>query len=104
MKHANKRVKTSSGFIFTDRKIRNSRSTSDCCCYFGFILRKYDINSYQWVLVANAEDGLLLIFFLENAMAVMSHDGQLLLFDFKLPFRNKSNLIKSNLIKKRLIN
>ena len=31
-------VKTSIGFIFTDRKIRNSRSTSGCCCCFGFIL------------------------------------------------------------------
>ena len=28
----------------------------------------------------------------------MGHDGPLLQFDFKLPFQNKSVLIKSNLI------
>ena len=36
-------VKTSSGFIFTDKNMRNSRSTCCCCCSFGFILWKYDI-------------------------------------------------------------
>ena len=47
-------VKTASGFIFMDRKIRNSGSTSGCCCYFEFILWKYDINSYKCILVASA--------------------------------------------------
>ena len=28
-------VKATSGFIFTGRKIRNSRSTIGCCCCFG---------------------------------------------------------------------
>ena len=37
-----------------DKKIRNSRSTSGYCCYFGFTLLKYDINSYQCVLIASA--------------------------------------------------
>ena len=82
-----------------DSKIRNSRPTSDCCCYIGFILWKYDINSYKCVLVAS-EDGLLLIFVLQNAMVVMSHDGPSLPFDFKFPFQNKSILIKLNLINK----
>ena len=31
-------VKTSSGLIFMDKKMRNSRSASCCYCYFGFIL------------------------------------------------------------------
>ena len=31
-------VETSSGFIFTDKNMRNSRSTSCCCCSLGFIL------------------------------------------------------------------
>ena len=31
-------IKTSSGFIFTDKKVGNSRSTSCCGCSFGFIL------------------------------------------------------------------
>ena len=47
-------VKNSSRFIFTGRKIRNSRLTSGCCCYFGFVLWKYHMNSYQCVLVASA--------------------------------------------------
>ena len=61
---------------------------------------KVYINSYQCVLVASVSDRLPLIFVLQNAMAVMSHDGPSLPFDFKLPFGNafKIILIKSNLI------
>ena len=69
-----------------------------CYCYFAFILRKYDLNNYQYVLIANAEDGLPLIFVLQNTMAAMGHDGSSLLLDFKFPFQNKSILIKLNLI------
>ena len=46
-------VKTSSEFNFTDRKIKNSRSTSGCCCCVAFILKNYDIHSYQRVLNAS---------------------------------------------------
>ena len=40
------------------------------------------------------------MFVLQNAMALMDHDGPLLPFDFKFPFENafKSILIKSKLI------
>ena len=69
-----------------------------CYCYFAFILWKYDLNNYQCVLIANAEDGLPLIFVLQNTMAAMGHDGSSLLLDFKFPFQNKSILIKLNLI------
>ena len=69
-----------------------------CCCYFGFILWKYDLNNYQCVLIANAEDGLPLIFVLQNTMAAMGHDGSSLPLDFKFSFQNKSALIKLNLI------
>ena len=71
-----------------------------CYCYFGFILWKYDLNNYQCDLIANAEDGVSLIFVLQNTMAAMGHDGPSLPFDFKFPFQNKSILIKSNLINK----
>ena len=77
-----------------------SRSTSDCYCYFGFILWKYDINSYQYVLVASAEDGQ--IFILQNTMAVMGHDCPPL--HFKFPFQNKSILIKLILVQSNMIN
>ena len=58
------------------------------------------INSYQCVLVASASDRVPLIFVLQNAMAVMGHNGPSLPFDFKFPFENafKIILIKSNLI------
>ena len=56
--------------------------------------------NYQCDLIANAEDGVTLIFFLQNTMAAMSHDDPSLPFDFKFPFQNKSILIKSNLINK----
>ena len=48
--------------------------------------------------IANTEDGVSLIFILQNTMAAMGHDGPSLPFDFKFPFQNKSILIKSNLI------
>ena len=57
-----------------------------CCCYFGFILWRYDPHNYQCVLIANAEDGLSLIFVLQNIMAAMGLDGPSLPFDFKIPF------------------
>ena len=58
------------------------------------------INSCKCVLVASAKDKLPLIIVLENAMAVMGHDGPSLPFDFKFVFEiaSKSTLIKSNLI------
>ena len=46
------------------------------------------INSYQCVFVVSAYDRLPLIFVLQNAMAVMSHDGPSLPFNFKFPFEN----------------
>ena len=52
----------------------------------------------QCDLIANAEDGMSLIFVLQNTMAAMDHDGPSLPFDFKFPFQNKTILIKSNLI------
>ena len=45
-----------------------------------------------------AEDGLPLIFVLQNTMAAMVHGGPSLPLDFKFPFQNKSILIKLNLI------
>ena len=53
--------------------------------------------NYQCDLIANAEDGMSLIFVLQNTMAAMGHHGPSLPFDFKFPFQNKSILIKSNL-------
>ena len=88
-------VKTSRGFFFADMKIRNSRSTRGCCCYFGFILWQYDINSYQCVL---ASSGYCYYLFLQDTMAALGDDGPSAPFDFKFPFQNKSVLIKSNLI------
>ena len=69
-----------------------------CHCCFGFVLWKYDLNNHQCVLIANAEDGLPLIFVLQNTMAAMDHDGPSLPLDLKFPFQNKSILIKLNLI------
>ena len=43
-------------------------------------------HNYQCVLIANAEDGLSLIFVLQNIMAAMGLDGPSLPFDFKIPF------------------
>ena len=40
----------------------------------------------------------VLIFVLQNKLAVMGHDGPSLPFDFKFLFQNESVLIKSNLI------
>ena len=54
--------------------------------------------NYQCDLIANAEDGMSLIFVLQNTMAAIDHDGPSLPFDFKFPFQNKTILIKSNLI------
>ena len=65
-----------------------------CYCYFEFILWKYDLNSYQCVLIANAEDGMSLIFVLKNTVAAMGHNGPSMPFDFKFPFQKKSILIK----------
>ena len=56
------------------------------------------------VWFASAYDGLLLIFVLQNTLAVMGHDGPSLPFDFKFLFQNKSVLIKSNLINEMTIN
>ena len=69
-----------------------------CYCYLRFVLWKYDQNINQWVIIANAEDGLALIFVLQNTIAAMGHDGPSLPLDFKFPFQNKSILIKLNLI------
>ena len=56
--------------------------------------------NHQCDLIANAEDGMSLIFVLQNTMAAMGHDDPSLPFDFKFPFQNKSILIKTNLINK----
>ena len=45
------------------------------------------------VLIASAEDGLLLISVLQNTMASIGHDGPSLPFDVRLPFQNKIFLI-----------
>ena len=57
LNHADERVvKTSCGFIFTGRKIRNSRSATGCCFYFRFVFKKCDIHSFsckrlRWTVV-----------------------------------------------------
>ena len=55
---------------------------------------------YANVFNASAEDGLSLIFVLQNTMEAKGHDSQLLPFDFKFPFQNKSILTKLSLIYK----
>ena len=81
-------------------RVSENRLNTRLWLHFRFILWKYDLNNYQYVLISNADDGLPSMFVLHKTVAAMGHDGPSLPLDFKFPFQNKSILIKLNLINK----